>query len=110
MSNQITTTNLQPVNGYVAGSSRYVNSDIIYYGDLNKLTFTTYVRQPFVRSQQDMFTMVTAGTQYRPDLISMQMYGTVDFWWRIMEVNKIYDVFDLKIGLTLRLPGNVYGL
>ena len=110
MSNNITTTALIATKGYVAGSSRYANSDIIYYGDLNKLTFTTYVRSSFKPSAQDMFTVVTAGTEYRPDLISMQMYGTVDFWWRIMEVNQIYDIFDLKIGTNLRLPANVHGL
>ena len=110
MSNTITTTILQPTNGYVPGSSRYANSEIIYYGDLNKLTFTTYVRKAFAPTPQDMFTVVTAGTEYRPDLVSMQMYGTVDFWWKIMETNQIYDIFEFKTGTNLRLPANVYGL
>ena len=49
------------------------------------------------------------GQEYRPDLVSNRVYGTPDFWWRIMEANNIKDVFEFKAGLNLRIPGSVLG-
>ena len=110
MSNQIVKTDLKPIDGYVAGSSRYSTSSIVYYGDLRKITFPIYHRRTFVPTANDMIMVITAGTEYRPDLVSKEMYGTVDFWWKIMEANGIYDIFDFKTGVNIRLPANMYGL
>lgn len=93
---------------FVSSLSRYKDSTIIYYGDDRKLTFKTYRRVNDVRTDQDMFTVISKGMEFRPDLVSMEMYGVVDFWFRIMEVNKIYDIFDFKAGLNIRLPGNIF--
>ena len=41
----------------------------------------------------------------RPDMISYKVYGTVVYWWLIMMVNGIGDIFtDLEVGLTLQIP------
>lgn len=41
----------------------------------------------------------------RPDLISYQWYGTVDYWWIICYVNKIHNPLeDLVIGRILIIP------
>ena len=41
----------------------------------------------------------------RPDLISYKIYGTVKFWWLIMFINNIENIFsDLELGLTLQIP------
>jgi len=41
----------------------------------------------------------------RPDLISYKSYGTVNFWWLLMMVNGIENIFtDLEVGLTLIIP------
>jgi len=41
----------------------------------------------------------------RPDMISYKLYGSVSFWWLIMMVNGIQDIFtDLEVGLTLVIP------
>jgi hypothetical protein len=55
-----------------------------------------------------MFTVISPSQEFRPDKVSQDMYGIPDFWWKIMEVNKIKDVFDFRAGLSIRLPGGVY--
>ena len=107
MANRIEVANLRN-DRFVSTLSRYNNSTIVYYGDDKKITFDTYRRTPDVRSDQDKFMVITKGYEYRPDLVSQEMYGVVDFWWRIMEVNNIYDIFDFKAGVNIRLPGNVF--
>lgn len=59
-------------------------------------------------STNDQVAVIPNGMQYRPDLVSKEKYGTVDFWWKIMEVNDIKDVMDFTAGRTIVLPGNIY--
>jgi hypothetical protein len=91
---------------YVVPTSRYLNSKVIYYGNQKKMTFNTYKRQDFTESQDDKFMLVTAGYEYRPDLVSQKVYFTPDYWWRIMEANNISDILDFRSGITVRLPIN----
>jgi hypothetical protein len=108
MANKITATNFRPQDGFVAPLSRYLNSTIIYYGNNNLLTFTTYVKQIAPDDSADKFAVVPAGMEYRPDLVSQQAYGVPDFWWKIMEVNAISDIMNFKSGINIRLPNNIY--
>lgn len=92
---------------FVPVTSRYANSDVLYYTEKKLLTFKTYKKNqneesPFDTSQTKYY-VVTSGTEYRPDLVSQRVYGTPDFWWRIMESNNIKDIFDFKAGLNLVL-------
>lgn len=89
---------------FVDFSSRYINSKVLYYGDNNKLTFSTYKRKPIPASSNDKFVLINSSTEYRPDLVSYAAYGTVDYWWYIMEFNGIKDIYEFKSGLTLRVP------
>lgn len=91
---------------FVANTSCYINSPLIYWGDKRVITFETYKRQAPVFSDTDKFLVVKSGEEYRPDLVAKRAYGSalISLWWKIMEVNDIYDVFDLKAGLTLRIP------
>ena len=101
-------TNINPVSaGLIPVSSRYASnkSQLIYYGTNKYLTFTTYVRTPYVPSSSDKHAVVPAGMEYRPDLISEQAYSTPDYWWRIMEANNMFDVMDLKTGTNIIIPG-----
>jgi hypothetical protein len=107
MANRITNAGLSSTN-FVSPLSRYTDSTTIYYGDTNKLTFTTYRRKNVTLSEFDRFTVVNAGTEFRPDLVSLKAYGTVEFWYLIMEVNGIYDIVDFVAGLNIRLPNNVF--
>lgn len=107
MANKIEYTNLNP-QIFVSKSSRYSNSEVIYYSDNKSITFTTYKKNMFNPSVNDQVAVIPAGMQYRPDLVSKKKYGTVDFWWKIMEVNNIKDILDFKAGKTIVLPENVY--
>jgi hypothetical protein len=100
-------TNLDPIR-FVPSSSRYRPSNLIYYTENKIITFKTYKKQ--VSSGpglDDKYYVITPGTEYRPDLVSYAAYGTVDFWWRIMEANNIKDVFDFKSGLNIYLPNTL---
>ena len=108
MANRIEYTKLIPSNGYAAPLSRYMDSKLIYYGDLKKLTFTTYNRTSIPENKNDRYTVITTGYEYRPDKVSVDAYGMPDLWWKILEINGIKDVFDFKVGLTVRLPVNIY--
>lgn len=91
---------------FVANTSRYINSTLIYWGDKRVLTYETYKRPTFAPANTDKFLIISAGEEYRPDLIAKRAYGVnlLAFWWKIMEANNIFDVFDLKAGTTLRIP------
>jgi len=41
----------------------------------------------------------------RPDLISYRLYGDVGYWWLLMKLNGIEDIFnDLEVGKVLKIP------
>jgi hypothetical protein len=89
---------------FVDISSRYASSDVIYYGDDHIVTFETYKRKRPAFTNNDKFYLITQATQYRPDLVSQLAYGITSFWWRIMEANGMKDIFDFKMGVTIRIP------
>jgi hypothetical protein len=107
MPNKITETNILPTQ-FVSRLSRYSGSKVIYYGNANRITFNTYKKSPIVESSEDRFTIITAGTEYRPDLVSRDMYGTVELWYKILEYNQINDIFDFTAGRSIRLPANFF--
>jgi len=98
----------RPIDGYVSSTSRYADSTILRYGDANRLTFDIYKRNVPIRAATDTIAVIPPGMEYRPDLVSNKTYGTPDFWWRIMEVNNIFDIFDFKSGVTIRLPQDIF--
>jgi len=107
MANKIEYTNINS-NKIVASNSRYAESPIIYYGENKYLTFPIYKKQMANISRNDNYTVVTKGQEYRPDLVAMDFYGASIFWHKILETNKIMDIWDFKAGLSIRLPKNVY--
>lgn len=106
MANYYEKTNIL-TNKFVNFSSRYSDSTIVYYTENKLLAFNTYKKKDFKTSTGDKFMSVTPRFEYRPDLVSQAVYGTCDFWWKIMEVNGIKDIFDFKTGLNLRIPDSV---
>jgi len=110
MPNQIELANL-PSDRFVSALSRYKQSVVVYYtvGNKNYLSFTTYKKQiKSTPSKNDSYMVIPAGMEYRPDIVSKKVYGTTDFWWKILEANNIKDIFEFKIGLNIRLPSNVF--
>lgn len=89
----------------VTGLSRYLNSTVIFYGERRFTTFALYNRgDGYQRTGEEKIMVITKGSEYRPDLVAIDFYGSVDFWWAIMEANKIYDIWDFKAGRTIFLP------
>ncbi len=108
MANKIEITDINPAE-FVTPTSRYYNSRVLYYSDEKIVTFETYKKMKYKSSNRDQVSVVPNSMQFRPDLVSKQKYGTVDFWWKIMEINNIKDIMDFKAGITITLPGDVYG-
>ncbi len=109
MANKITfLNNTRPIDGFVDSTSRYADSTLIRYGDANRLSFNIYKRQTTEFQPTDQVTVIPPGMEFRPDLVSQRSYGTPNFWWRIMEANNIFDIFDFKSGITIRLPQNIF--
>jgi len=107
MSNYIEVSESLSSSSFVSTGSRYVASDVLYYGDDKKITFETYKRPDRAFSANDKFVLLTKGTEYRPDYVSNIAYGTPEFWWTIMEANGITDIFEFKAGRTIRVPNNI---
>ena len=104
MTQKIAIANI-PVERVTAAGSRYRDKqNVIYYGDRNLVTYDTYIRRTYTPSGQEDVMVITKGVEYRPDLVSYDYYGFSEHWWRIMEVNKIYDIYDFKAGRTIILP------
>jgi hypothetical protein len=95
---------------YVASTSRYNNNNtkVLKYSDNGYLTLNTYKGWNKILSNEDRFTIVGPGHEYRPDLVSYEEYGLPDFWWKILEINGIKDIFDFKSGTNIRLPSIVF--
>lgn len=55
-------------------------------------------------TQDDFYVTLDQSNQFRPDLISQQVYKTPDFGWAIMEVNNVRSFAELTRGLRLRIP------
>lgn len=89
-------------------TSRYSEAEVILYGEAKKLTFKTYKRETRTPNPEDKVAVIPPGMEYRPDLVSQQAYGVPDFWWRILEVNRIMDIFDFKAGRTIVIPDAIF--
>lgn len=89
----------------VSSLSRYVGSTVIHYGEQRFTTFALYNKgKGYVRNGSEKVMVVTKGVEYRPDLVAYEFYGSPDFWWVILESNKISDIWDFKAGKTIFLP------
>jgi hypothetical protein len=91
----------------MAAGSRYLTQDIIYYGEKRLITFATYKRNIYIPNGKEKVMLITKGTEYRPDLVSYDVYGFVDNWWKILEANKMKDVWEFIAGKTILLPNVV---
>lgn len=89
------------------GLSRYRGQTPIYYGEHRLLTFDIYNRETYVPTGDEKVMLITKGLEYRPDLVSYDVYGIPDAWWRIMEANKIMDIFEFSAGRTILIPKDI---
>ncbi len=107
MSTNITETNFVATD-FVASQSRYQNNKVIFYSENNFITFPIYKKSGEFTTPSDVFTVIKEGEEFRPDLTSQRAFGFPDLWWRIMEVNNIFDIFNFVAGRTIRIPGNLF--
>lgn len=107
MANKITYTDLTS-GRFVPATSRYSGSRVLQYSEQNILVFETYKRKPYKPTNKDKYTVIGPKYEYRPDLMSNAIYGIPDFWWRIMQVNNIWDIYDFKIGTNIVIPVNIF--
>ena len=98
-------TEIKKVN-IIDSISRYQKSTVIYYGDAPKTTFEIYKRNKSSTSS-DKVTLISAGWEYRPDLVSFDLFGVPDYWWIIMEENGMKDILEFKSGVTIRIPADL---
>lgn len=104
MANEMSYTNYGTKDS-VSATSRYAHRLIIHYGSLNKATFAIYKTPSIGPASDDKFYEITKEVEFRPDLVSFRFYGLPDFWWRIMEINKMKDIMEFRAGRNIRLPG-----
>jgi len=96
-----------PPQSLVTAASRYKQQNVIYYGERKFITFDTYIRRPYTLNGDESVMVIKKGVEYRPDLVSFDVYGFPDNWWRILEANKMKDIWDFKAGKTIILPNRV---
>jgi len=88
-------------------SSRYMRSRVYVFEGSDKMSFEIYKRVPIPLSENDRYTVVEAQHQYRPDLMSYEIWGFSDYWWVLLAANNIWDIYDFKIGTNIRIPNSV---
>ena len=91
----------------VSKTSRYIRSKTINIGEEGYTTFSIYRRKNYSSNGDDRFVNITPPYEYRPDLVSVDIYGIPDFWWRLMEANNMTDIMQFKAGRNIRVPFNV---
>lgn len=65
------------------------------FNDFNKFKF----------KRPSSFLTINKKYEMRPDLISFDVYGTVNYWWIICKVNDIDNVYeDMTIGKSIQIP------
>jgi restriction endonuclease S subunit len=97
-----------PASRFVDSTSRYLESDVIYYGENNIITFKTYKRTDISFTSNDKFFLIDGAREFRPDLVSKAAYGITSFWWRILQANGMKDILDFRKGVTVRIPNSVF--
>ncbi len=93
-------------SNFVGNNSRYNNSEIINYVSNNKkfLTFKTWVRPTRQPSPDDKSYTITAGTEYRPDIVAKNAYNREAWWWILLLANNMSDILEFKAGTTIIIP------
>jgi hypothetical protein len=87
-------------------TSRYFKSKVIRIGD-GYTTYATYKRKYYPPAKEDRFLTITEPYDYRPDLVSTDVFGVPDFWWRLMEANNMTDIMQFRAGRNIRVPFNI---
>jgi hypothetical protein len=83
--------------------SRYFSTNIVDSINECDLPFSGFHNYEF----KDPFTFYTLKDTdiQRPDLISYKLFSKPNYWWILMKLNNIEDIWnDLEVGLVLSVP------
>lgn len=92
---------------FVGSTSRYLKSRVLQYSEKNHTTFEIYKRKRSIPHNNDQWVEITKAVEYRPDLVSTEIYGAPDFWWRLLEHNGMKDILEFKAGQNIKIPGDI---
>jgi hypothetical protein len=93
---------------YVHPTSRYAASQVILLGEKKVPAFALYKgRNKDMAIQNMQWTEIAPNVEYRPDLVSYELFGTPDFWWRLLEINGMSDIMEFKAGRTILVPNSL---
>ena len=89
--------------------SRYTMSNyyptVMVNGTSEKDLLTNYFAQVFQIKRDVSFYTLKTQDIYRPDLLSLKLYGDPALWWILFKYNNIDDVWnDLTEGMVIYVP------
>ena len=86
--------------------SRYRGTTVTQVDNGDELTEYVILRKPLdvPLTDGDKFITIDEGNQFRPDLLSQQVYGTTKYDWALMEINGVRSFLELQFGIRLRVP------
>ena len=87
-------------------NSRYRGSTITSVETDEGLQNYTVLKLPInvPETEYDFYVEIDSTNEYRPDLLSYQVYGSSEFGWALMEINNLRSFRDLKLLTRLRVP------
>lgn len=86
--------------------SRYRGATITSVETTSGLQNYTILKLPIsvAETQYDFYVEIDSTNEFRPDMLSYQVYGTPDFGWALMEINNLRSFKDLTLRNRLRVP------
>ena len=87
-------------------TSRYRGSTITSVETDSGLQNYTILKLPVdvPETESDFYIEIDSTNEFRPDMLSFQVYGTPDYGWALMEINNLRSFKDLTLRNRLRIP------
>jgi len=87
-------------------NSRYRGSTITSVETTEGLKNYTILKLPIEvpETEFDFYVQLDSTNEFRPDMLSYQVYGTAEYGWALMEINNLRSFKDMYIGNRLRIP------
>ena len=85
--------------------NRYKNKiNLVNIQGTRVIEFTRKTQLYIEPANDDQYYFVDSSKRYRPDLISLEMYGTPILYWVILICNNLSHPLEVKTNMTLRIP------
>ena len=83
-------------------NDRYEMSKFMEYTDNYDILTSAFLLE--LRDISPSGRFVVSGQDSRPDLVSYEIYGDVQYWWIIMLYNEISTISEIITGMEIRYP------